>query len=124
LGDEIVSELAASVAKLGSLRAANPFSDPSKHHLHQREMNKDRINFAQAIADIGRTWEQDARLNQDPALKADFNSRFTAMRHTLSKHQAAWTAERMAAEPKEYDLAVTATGKALTDFLAWARQAL
>jgi hypothetical protein len=112
------------VAKLDSLRAGNPLRDPSKHHLHQREMNKDRIGFAQAIADIGRTWEQDAHLGADPALKAEFGAHFAEMRHQLSRHQAAWTAERMAAEPKEYEASVTATGRALTDFVSWARKAL
>jgi hypothetical protein len=120
-GDAIMSELAAAIAKLDAVKSHNPNRDPTKHHLAQREMNKDRIEFAQLIGEIARTWEQDPKLNADPALKADFGSRFAETRHTLSRHQAAWTAERMTAEPKEYQASVMNTGKTLSEFLAWAK---
>jgi hypothetical protein len=116
-----MSELAAAIAKLDAVKAHNPNRDAAKHHLAQREMNKDRIEFAQLIADIARTWDQDPKLCADPALKAEFGSRFADARHTLSRHQAAWTTERMTAEPKEYQASVMNAGKTLSEFLAWAR---
>jgi hypothetical protein len=119
-----MSELAAAIAKLDAVKAHNPNRDVAKHHLVQREMNKDRIEFAQLIADIARTWEEDPKLNADPALKAEFGSRFAETRHTLSRHQAAWTAERMTAEPSEYQVSVVNTGKTLTAFIEWAKRAV
>jgi hypothetical protein len=119
-----VSELATAIAKLDAFQARNPNRDVKKHHLVQREMNKDRIEFSQLIGDIARTWQQDARLNADPALKADFDKRFAEMRHTLSRHQAAWTADRMAAEPAEYQASVVNAGRTLTEFVAWAKRSV
>jgi hypothetical protein len=116
-----MSELATAIAKLDAIKAQNPNRDVGKHHLVQREMNKDRIEFAQLIGDIARSWEQDPKLSADAELKAEFGTRFAEMRHTLSRHQAAWTAERMTAEPKEYQISVTNTGKTLSDFIAWAK---
>ena len=124
MGDDIMSELAAAIAKLDEVKAHNPNRDVAKHHLAQREMNKDRMEFAQLIANIARSWEQDAGLIGDPALKAEFGKRFAEMRHTLSRHLASWTAERMTAEPKEYQASVVHTGKTLSDFIGWAKRAV
>ena len=119
-----MSELATAIAKLEAAKSHNPNRDVAKHHLVQREMNKDRIEFAQLVGDIARSWEKDPKLNADPALKAEFGSKFAETRHTLSRHQAAWTAEKMAAEPKEYQASVVHTGKTLSEFLAWAKHAV
>lgn len=119
-----MTELRNLITKMHALRGGVELGDVSQHHLHQRQMSKDRMQFAQAMAEIAQTASSDPRLAGDRTLSAEFQKRFTELRHTMSRHQASWTADRMVAEPAAYKQSTTQVSKTLDDFLNWGRRSL
>ncbi|HEU4960737.1 MAG TPA: hypothetical protein VFT56_10030 [Sphingomonas sp.] len=83
-----------------------------------------RRKLTASIADFGRVAEPFFERIDDPELRRQYHSKFSAMRSAAALHQADWPAVRLGERSDEYRASALAVREANRAFVAWVRAAL
>lgn len=83
------------------------------------ELIRQRSLYGMQMLEILQAAKTDPRLLSDPALKAEFEQRFFAVRKMLGDHQAKWRLDTIAADREGYLTSAKALSRAQDDFYHW-----
>ena len=83
-----------------------------------------RTRFATLTAEMLGAAKSDPRLQRQPELAREFESRFGEMRRSLIQHQGRWHGTEIDEDPEAYRQAGDALGQQQEQFYSWAKDAL
>jgi hypothetical protein len=78
-----------------------------------------RSRYAMLMLEILQAMKADERLQADPELKAEFETRFFAMRSTLAEHQAKWRLQAIEDDTQGYMKSAAGLNSVQDDFYRW-----
>ena len=78
-----------------------------------------RSRYAMLMLEILQAMKADERLQGDAELKAEFETRFFAMRSTLAEHQAKWRLQAIEDDPSGYMKSAAGLNTMQEDFYRW-----
>ena len=78
-----------------------------------------RSRYAMMMLEILQAMKTDDRLQNDPALKTEFETRFFAMRSKLGEHQAKWRLQAIEEDPQGYMKSAAGLNSVQDDFYRW-----
>ena len=111
--DKTVSEAEGLYREMRSLAQAGD-ADGKNHIVRLRS------RYAMLMLEILQAIKGDERLQGDPELKAEFETRFFAMRSTLAEHQAKWRLQAIESDPQGYMKSAAGLNTVQEEFYRWA----
>ena len=78
-----------------------------------------RSRYAMLMLEILQAMKADERLQGDGELKAEFETRFFAMRSTLAEHQAKWRLQAIEDDTQGYMKSAAGLNSVQDDFYRW-----
>ena len=85
----------------------------------KNQIVKLRSRYAMLMLEILQAMKGDERLQRDPALKAEFETRFFAMRSALAEHQAKWRLQAIESDTQGYLQSAAGLNTVQDDFYRW-----
>jgi len=88
----------------------------------KKELVQLRSRYAMLMLDILQARKTDERLQADPELAGEFDSRFFDLRQTLASHQATWRLQAIEDDTAGYMASAAGLNRIQDDFYLWARR--
>jgi hypothetical protein len=110
--DQTVSEAERLYREMRALAQAGDAEGKSK-------IVKLRSRYAMLMLEILQAMKADERLQGNPALKAEFEERFFAMRSALAEHQAKWRLQSIEEDTQGYMKSAAGLNTVQDDFYRW-----
>jgi hypothetical protein len=89
-----------------------------------RDIVRLRTRFATLVAEMMGAIKADTRLQRNPDVAREFESKFFDMRQLLAGHQAKWRSANIDEDANGYRRATDELGRKQDEFYTWAKNAL